>query len=164
MVTETDFAWLAGFIDGDGAFSLRAYHLTGNRTRSWKRKTKPDIVQRKYKNVSRKMVQPVLQISQIDRRPIDHIITMTNQLGANPILNAEAQRPHIWHLQILGNKPLTRLIHGVLPYLVLKKAQAALIQQALQRQKDRPASGYTDEDWHWFFAIKAEIERLNQLS
>lgn len=42
MVNETDYAWAAGFIDGDGSFSLRVY---------------------KYEY--RHMIQPVIQLTQI---------------------------------------------------------------------------------------------------
>ena len=58
MIKDTDYAYAAGFIDGEGSFSLRVYN------RNFKQFAKK---QGKIKTYRRKMVQPVVAISILNK-------------------------------------------------------------------------------------------------
>lgn len=135
--TKEDYAWIAGFIDGDGSFSLRA-----------------------YSTATRKMVQPVIQISQLHPASVSKI---KNLIGGT--INQEENRGKTYYrIVILGQKRLRNLINNILPYLANKKSLAILFDEILNLRELRTNKGYSEDIWNRFFEIKREIEKINRES
>lgn len=152
MSKAIDYAWAAGFIDGEGSFSLRVYH----------RKFTKNKYTKKEKNYYRESVQPIIQISQIDKEPLMKIQKLSNS-PRNPY---PENRPNMnypyWHLYIIGKERLLNFLKKIKPYLVVKKKQCELLIEALNRQGKRGTNGYSNEEWEWFHKTKKQIENINK--
>lgn len=93
---ETFWAWLAGFIDGDGSFGVYA--------------NGPNVY-------------PKLTIAQKDRAVLDYIVESVG-------LGSVAMRGHgstgkVMHALTYGSRASMEVAKRVLPYLIVKKADAA---------------------------------------
>lgn len=134
--SKTDYAWMAGFLDGDGSFSLRV-----------------------YKRPTRRMVEPIVQITQRHPEPIARFKALVAG-GTGHV--EEVDGKSFYRLAIVGRERLIKLLDGVMPYLVNKRSVASLLRDALEMQGSRGINGYSEEVWAKFFSIKSEIEKINK--
>ena len=135
---ELDYAWAAGFLDGDGSFSLRAYN--------------------RYK---RNMIQPVVQSSQLCPEPLERLYKIADggSINDNTVSPLGKQ---VWRIQIYGRDRLITFLNGIYPYLIVKQKQCGLLLQVLAKQKTRGENKpYTENEWDWFFDQKRRIEEWN---
>lgn len=109
MVTETDYAWAAGFVDGDGCISL--YLHSG--------------VRHKYANVAVIVVQK-------DISPLEHFKVV---FGVDNKIGVTRRGKHTYFRLSINGQSAKPVLEKMLPYLVLKKtvAETAL---ALLASKD----------------------------
>ena len=139
-MTELDYAWAAGFLDGDGSFSLRVYR-------------KP----------YRHMIQPIVQSSQRCPEPMERLIKIANGGTFNDTTKTPLGK-QVWRVQITGKERLLVFLKGIQPYLIVKQKQCDLLLDCLSRQKDKGGSGYDENEWSWFFEQKGKIEAWNKES
>ena len=109
-MTELDYAWAAGFLDGDGSFSLRVYKRKG-----------------------RYMVQPVVQASQQCPEPLERLYKIADGGSIYDKERSSVGR-QMWKIQIVGIHRLTTFLEGIVPYLIVKQRQCDLLLQALHKQ------------------------------
>lgn len=149
---NTDYAWAAGFIDGEGSFSLRVYH----------RKFTKNKYTKKEKVYFRESIQPIVQISQMDKEPLKRIQWLANS-PRDPYAEYREDRSYpYWHLYIIGKERLLKFLKKIQPYLLVKKEQCDLLIEALNRQGNRGCNRYTDGEWDWFHNMKLKIEQINR--
>lgn len=111
---DTDWAYLAGFIDADGSFFI-----------NWE-------YQKKYKRLG---IQPTLSsgVAKKQEKIIDYLHGLfggykwkySKHLSDGLVL---------WHVK--KHDQLVRIINGMLPYLMIKKKQAQLILKAIEIMKE----------------------------
>jgi hypothetical protein len=101
MPTDTDHAWAAGFLDGEGCF-----YIGRKGPRGWR--------------VS-------LSASQNNRSPLDKLATMYGGTVHVQYHASEARRNVCWQWQVASAIALRRALPEILPHLVGKKEEAELI-------------------------------------
>ena len=137
-MTQLDYAWAAGFIDGDGSFSLRA-----------------------YKRYKRNMIEPVVQATQICPEPIERLYKIADGGYINDT-SVTSLGKQIWRIQITGSDRLVTFLEGIYPHLVSKQKQCGLLLQVISKQRKRGGGKrYTEDEWSWFFEQKRKIEEWN---
>lgn len=100
--TETDYAWAAGFLDGEGCFNLSKRNGLHETTRS-----------------------PVLHAGQNDRRPLDKLSDMFGGTVREFRVTSAGNQAHQWALS--GADDIRRVIPLIAPYLVEKQDRALAI-------------------------------------
>lgn len=98
---NTDYAWAAGFWDGEGCVSL---------------------TYRTYGYSSSPIPRIVVQIAQVDRRVLDRfqrVVGYGNVLGPYTQKNKNAKPYHVWRVE--GNKNLQQIFDLLSPYLSEEK-------------------------------------------
>ena len=121
-VSSVDWAYLAGFLDGDGSFYLSF---------SWTGKTKSGRKKR--------FIRPCISISQIDR---NILIDLSEKFGGRvygPTRNNE------WQLIFYRRPELIWLCFNLIPFLKLKKEHAKLLKRFLENRQNNFGK-YTEED------------------
>lgn len=121
-ISREDFAWLAGFIDGEGCFYLgfnTAYD------RGTPRKTMRTLIL-----VSNTMVEPMIKISEIFCNAEIGFTTLLTQNNKNNPKWSDALQ-----IKICGQGKVRKLCNLILPYLVCKKEQANQMLYALDYRK-----------------------------
>lgn len=153
MVSKTDYAWAAGFIEGEGSFSLRVYN------RKFSKYVKK---QNGIKTYIRKMVQPVIQASQNNPAPLKKLRNLTQFPIFKFSKGGNGHGNNIYYrIQIVGLNRLIPFLIGIRPYLSQKTEQCDLLLEVCKRQGKRGTNKYTMEQWNWFEDRKKEIEKLN---
>lgn len=137
---DTDFAWAAGFIDGEGSFSIRV-----------------------YRNGKKKMIQPVVQVTQFHPEPLQKLAGLCGLATWEGYLGTNGRSKRLyWKIQILGRQKLLDFLSAIRPYIILKRPQCELLMQVVLRQKPRGHHHYSDDEWKWFQAAKVEVEQMNR--
>jgi hypothetical protein len=118
MIEEIDLAYIAGFIDGEGCITIVRINKTGTKELLWHR--------------------PVLAIYNTNRDILNWIQVV---LGVGSVCSASLGPParkQCWRYSV-SNSAAIRVIEKVMPYLKVKKLQAAI----LLRYKDTyPSVGW----------------------
>lgn len=148
MINEIDYAWAAGFIDGDGSFSLRVY---------------------KYEY--RHMIQPIIQLTQISLEPLEKIYKLAGGGTFSSETNKKSGK-EINRLAITGRDRVLTFLLRIQPYLINKQQPCNLLIEACKKQKSKSECGrkincmsvYSSEEWIWFFEQKRQIEELNSMT
>lgn len=149
--TTADYAWAAGFLDGDGSFSL-------------------GIVERKSKVLGAPytMHQPKIQASQNDPKPLIRLVKILCLDAPLVKLYAEAKPwgQHVHKMNVTGREKLIPFLQNIIPHLTSKQQQAILLLEAAEMMNGRGGAGknhsvYTDAEKIRFKAIKQNIEALN---
>lgn len=99
MRSGLDIAWAAGFIDGEGCFSL---------------------FPAKGKGCHPTTCQPGLSVAQARREPLDHLAEL---FGGSVVTNGSKA----WQWQIQSGERLREIIPLLLPHLILKKDEAEVV-------------------------------------
>lgn len=101
MIRDTDHAWAAGFIDGEGTIGLYT----------------------KGKNTS---PVPTLRVSNTDPRPLEKLQRLFGGwVKASPPKLGNRRPQFFWVLQ--GSAKIQNVLEAILPYLCVKEKQAALV-------------------------------------
>lgn len=103
IVTDTDAAWAAGFLDGEGNFALKSRR--GGRDRS-----------------------PYICASQISLAPLEKLVDMFGGkiYSKNPAMGNKSQ---CWQWDLFGAQNIVRVVPVILPYLVRKGDEARLVYE-----------------------------------
>lgn len=131
MASETEYAWAAGFLDGEGSFLIVP-----------SRKQNEAIYKRK----------PSIQAQQIVEKPISKLYKI---LGGSIIerSNTTSAGNPIWQWQIQGGKGSLEALPLLLPHLVVKRRAAELLL--------RYANTYNeDTDHRHGIPLEVQKERL----
>ena len=127
QLSPTEAAWLAGFIDGDGAISRNITTKGRNREHG-----------------SYQTMVYLIQIGQKNRMVLDYIRIL---VGAGRVIGMEPRstnlikkpiHPTMHHRWSLGGRQLVQsLLVQLVPYLVIKKEKAERIMADTERWRDR---------------------------
>lgn len=106
MPVDTDYAWAAGFIDGEGYFG--AHERPSDR----------------YRSGFRHSIE--ISVFQVDRGPLEKLHDLfggkvTEHIGENDLKH--------WKWSIQSASEITKIIDHLLPYLVLKRNEAVLMRE-----------------------------------
>ena len=142
MLPESELAWLAGFIEGEGCFCMakksgrkNSIHCSFNVT-----------------NTDQLLIQKAKSIT-------DKIIGNEVSIVRHPVMK-DCYKP-IWRLWIENHDGLTKFIRAIFPFLVgEKKLQASIMLQFIERRMELrgnhyKAPRYTEEDWKFHDAMRA---------
>lgn len=142
---DTEYAWAAGFIEADGAFTLRAGYRT-------KKGHEREIF----------YVQPVVTITQFNPEPLYRLQALAGGGNICKIASTQGGKKKYHNLQITGRKRLAFFLEQILPYLGHKRQQALLLSMAINQQMAHGESGYSPEEVAWFLAVKDLVQELNK--
>lgn len=149
MSHDTDLAWLAGFLDGEG--SLVLYYSGGQH----------------------KFISTILQTVSTNEDNIRRVKAIISEIVGREIRyrlgkgkSLEGRRP-TWYLQVTRQEDIAAVCVAILPYLVGKKPQAELMLRYLasspkathtRGSRMNPVSGYTEAHHQ----MVSEMRHLNR--
>jgi len=108
MSKQTNAAYLAGFMDGEGTFSIVKTH-----------QVRQHVDGSKFKGIRYHMH---VKITNTDKKVLDWIVKhFGGQLSERKRVEGEKRK---WELTISGNHSMENFILSILPYLKVKRAQA----------------------------------------
>lgn len=99
-LSETDAAWLAGFVDGEGTIAS-ARGGRGGRYITWK-----------------------LSVPNTHYGSLQHCLDVTNVGSITPRMGIGDNRKPIWHWQVFSQANIASILRQILPYLVIKREAA----------------------------------------
>lgn len=131
-VRDTDFAWLAGFLDGEGTIGI-----SRTNGKAWKHP----------------YLRPTVQAPNTDRRAIDEMARIVEGVtGKRPsvcVSNQGSERcKRAWRVKVSTQWELLLLLPVLMPHLRLKKRQAELCLEFCKRKAGK--SGRSGYRWHEF--------------
>lgn len=124
---DTDLAWFAGFVDGEGTIGI-------SRTNG--------------KNWKRAYLRPLLQASNTDRRAVEEMARIAEQVTGKRASIVSCSKPNerwkqAWRVKISTQWELLLLLPAIMPHLRLKGRQAELALDFCKRKLGRNGkSGY----------------------
>ncbi len=129
MVKDTDIAWLAGLLDGEGCIGL------------WAQTSKPNSLLAR------------VEIGMSDKATVDHaakiILEFTGYKVPQSVrynkLSALTKRPQ-WFFYAVKKEPTRDLLRALIPYLVTKRLEALLTLSVLERSTHIRAYRATELD------------------
>lgn len=127
---DTDLAWLAGFLDGEGTIGI-------SRTNAKACKTP--------------YLRPHLQAPNTDHRAIDEMVRIISEVtGKRPSVcvsnKGDARWKRAWRVKVSTQWELLLLLPALLPHLRLKKRQAELALEFCKRKAARAAN----QNYRWY--------------
>jgi hypothetical protein len=128
LLEETRLAWLAGFIDGEGSFSITKTRRTTNKGFRY---------------------DPIFTMGNTDLPLLYHASTTMRDLGMDFHIaerQPEGNRRFRYAIQVWSKQSLHTLITATLPYLVGKKARAELMGRYLTRLLAKEITAYDGLD------------------
>lgn len=136
---ETKLAWLAGLVDGEGC--LHARHVQSNSG-----KTKNSIFVK-------------LEIHSVSKNMIDAVCSILDDLGityyrAQPKFQPMSKRPAI-RVAVHHRGHLRTLLTALVPYLIVKKAEAELTLTFINRVSAERRHRLVDDDLVFVQELKA---------
>ena len=136
---ETDYAWAAGFIDGEGSIMI----------------THNDGPTRKNTNYQLRMAVP-----NSDRQSVEEIFRIFSVGGIISTKTTKGHKlSHVW--QLAGNRSISAILEKVLPYLRVKRERALL---ALEFVKLPKSTGGRTVKKEWMDERKNYYERMRKLN
>ena len=126
-VKQTDLAWLAGFLDGEGTIGI-------SRTN--------------HKNQKTPYLRPLVQAPNTDRKAIDEMVRIIELVTGKKPSVCECNKGNenwskAWRVKVSTQWELLLLIPAIIPYLILKKRQAELSLEFCKRK-------YARSTKHWY--------------
>lgn len=147
IARDTDLAWLAGFIDGEGTVGI-----SRTNSKTWKHP----------------YLRAAVQVPNTDRRAIDEMVRIIEEITGKRPSVAVSHRGNercrmAWRVKVCTQWELLLLLPAVMPYLRLKQRQAELSIEFCKRKFGKSKrDGYR---WHEFReldeAAYQECLRLN---
>lgn len=142
QIKETDWAWFAGFMDGEGTFTVSYYRTDGD-----KPQYQPCIT------VSNTCPSAVLRVQKIvESLGLQLNITTTN-LHAKNVAWADA-----YHIRTHKLSSIQKILYKSMPYLVVKKDQAELLLRYVVSRMNGERHGLSEEE----LIIGESIRNLNK--
>ena len=135
-LTETEWAYIAGLLDGEGVITV-----TKHRGRYRRSKTAQYV--------------PKVEISNTDRKVIDWLNSRINGVVWTSSRKKGWKKLYTWRLQ--RQEEILDFLLNVLPYLIIKSGQAKLMIKLLTLRQPRRRKPWTKEE----IEIVEEIKRLN---
>lgn len=134
--SQTDFAWAAGFLDGEGCLLLDK-HKNNNKTESF------------YS------YYPRIAVTQIYTKPLDKLSRM---FQGNVILSRSANGNNrtLYRWDISGSQRCKYVLTNTLPYLLVKKDQALVLLEYIERVISR-GSNFAKGKQGWGVLTPEEI-------
>lgn len=114
MLSPTDAAYLAGFIDGEGCIAYRE-KVDG--------------------------AHIVLEVVQTVRAPLDWAVEVTGCGRVTVRREARANRRDVYHWKVYGMDEICQILEAVRPYMKVKYAEATAMIVAGHLRKCRPSPG-----------------------
>jgi hypothetical protein len=135
---ELDFAWAAGFLDGEGCFSLVKANTNSHPA------TK----------------RPMVSASQINRAPLDKLVYLFGSIVRNNRVNSRGIQIYQWHLT--KAEELKPMLECVIPFLVNKKREAEIVLEYAKwvKRRGRGADGYLVYSLE---EIRARLELIEEM-
>jgi O-phosphoseryl-tRNA(Cys) synthetase len=120
LLDQTDAAYIAGLIDGEGTVTLSRRHRTENR-------------------------QLVVSISNTDRPLLEYVL---NSVGAGKITNKKTYQSHhtASYTYTISNRQALDLLNQTFPYLKTYKAKRSEI---ILRDYIRLTPRFAERSWYW---------------
>ena len=137
---ETDLAYLAGLIDGEGTVTLEKHG-------------------RRRKGNNEMGISPIVLVANTDYTLIQHTVNLFRKLGVNPYVKSQnpkkknRRKKTCYWVTCKGLNKCKRILIPLLPYLVGKQAQARLILEWIESRGDtnvakgKPYSDYDFQIW-----------------
>lgn len=140
QVTDTELAWLAGFMDGEGYLGM----------------TRSD-------NAGYPKLTPTISIANTNLRAIERILDITDRLGTHMTVNVtEGNDKHKSRSYARTSKLsyIKIILEATLPFLVIKDSQARLLIRFLNRRTDESNnivrwSKTSDDDFSDYETLRA---------
>jgi hypothetical protein len=137
MIIPTDLAWAAGFIDGEGTISLRLHVNTQGNT----------------------YIYPTLQAANTNVEMLQELRYMFGG-SIHAVKQVDGRkRVHRW---TCGSRQSVEAIRLLLPYLKLKRPQAALVLEAAAFRDDRETHRMSQKQWNQQLLLMAQVKMLNR--
>lgn len=121
MGCDIDYAWAAGFIDGEGYLALQPIH----------KRRSDGFVNRK----------PRIEVSQIDLEPLEKLKDIFGGYVLKLVKRENRRQAYRW--EIVGAENVKSTLEKILPYLTVKKAQAEVLLEFIGYMKPRDQKGWT---------------------
>jgi hypothetical protein len=144
MIEPTEWAWLAGLIDGEGCLYSRSM---------------------KYRDTNAiKGIETRLEIQAASSRMIDAVVSILNRADIEYIRDSPRMQPMSTRpahkIRISKKLSLQRLLIAVSPYMIVKKPEAMCVLGFLERSCAVKYYRYTEED----FTLTEEIRGLKRIA
>jgi hypothetical protein len=127
-----DAAWAAGFLDGEGCFTILLKKQNDKRLDG----------SRGGRGVT---YRPLIAAAQISQKPL---LKLQQMFGGNLrlIVNSGARRD-VWHWQLEGGGKIAQATQVLIPYLVVKKSQARVLLEFTLGTGTKGPSVISNEEW-----------------
>lgn len=134
-LTETEKAYIAGFLDGEGSIVFCVYHKKGIPHRA----------------------TPMIEIANNDREIMNWLAIKINgfakwkipcKVNRNYLTKEQLSRiDDTYHLSVTGRFRIEPLLRDILPYLHIKKEIAEIVLIFYQQREDRFQKKFSIKDW-----------------
>lgn len=146
-ITETDFAYLAGFIDGEGCFFIGLFQM----------KSRPDAPS--YPNY-----QTYIKICNTDKYVMDWIAETFHGTNYNQWKSTDRKREferEIFNIQFTG-QTLTQIIPRIFPYLKVKKPHAEIMMKMRETFPTKRGKTFVSEEtWKIREELHHALRKIN---
>jgi hypothetical protein len=134
------WAWLGGFMDGEGSFYL--------------------VLQKRYANKSGFRMPTVVDVSNTDMRLINRVIEITEMGTIRKCTKEIENHKPSWKVDFKRHEVI-KLIPKLLPFLVSKKRQAEIIYELAVRMSGHNVR-YSQTEWNEIIKLYNECRMLNR--
>lgn len=116
---STDLAWVAGFLDGEGCFTVGVSR-------------------------GRRKFDPKITLTQKDYRPVEKLLSV---IGGRAYIDASRLDGRVFHVWAMsGATQLSEILPKIIPFLVLKREQAELLYEMCYGMYLRGSNRVTDNE------------------
>lgn len=145
MVTETDRAWLAGIIDGEGSINLFSHQEKSGSTK----------------------IKPVINFVNTDMAIVNKAISILTKAGCNPYIvkriHKDTRHKDCVEVKATATLQVAKWLELVLPYLYgIKKAKAEILLRFVNRRTAKreevgrnDLAKYDAEDWNDVYEFRS---------
>lgn len=154
MVKDTDLAWLAGIIDGEGSIMF--------------------FDKRKSKEITRGWIATAISVTNCDERMIKRISEIFFELGLkfHFVLQKNDRKNKKWHvalkIEVTGLNTCKKLLNAILPYLVNKDYLAKFLLKYIEWRQEKGfnhnRSPMTEEEIQRWFNLYEIVKKPKFIS
>lgn len=123
-ISEREMGWLGGIIDGEGSIGAQRRFINSDKPKSL-------LMIMQLTNTSEVMIEKVVNL--LDRMGIKHYINSSHLSYVNP------NHKDVYHVRIHRVLDMEKFLRLIMPYLVVKRPQAALATRFVKSRLDRRA-------------------------